>query len=175
MLLLSGVNYATNYYIKHSEPSSKHSSPATSSSSLATTSKASRSRPSVHGAVIVKNSKTRTALVQAHAISGTAVKISGKTIELVDSLIKKAVGAENSKSKPERLHPPVTRPPYMPQSNPGYTERGEGPPPLPPRLHLRKRDRIILSADLILSTIEESARQFLDAGQSDITQVLTHK
>jgi spartin len=177
-LLLSGVSYASNYYVNHSQPSSR----TPSSSNLA---ESPRSTP--HG-IVISNPRTRTALSQAHAVSGKAVKVSGKTIEIVEGLIKKAVGAKDRpSSRPKRLHP-LAQPDYKNQS-PLPSEKGgstlstsrgpgdysQGPPALPERLPLRKRDRIILSADLILSTIEESARAVIDAGQHEITKVVTHK
>jgi len=73
------------------------------------------------------------------------------------------------------------RPPYSfphPTPGPPPTERGnpqQSLPPLPKRLPLRKRDRIILSADLILSTVEESARQILDVGTNEFSKVVAHR
>lgn len=190
-LLLSGVGFASDYYIKNSVPALNSESGVPSSSRFAP-----------HGGVIISSPRTRTALTQAHAVSGTAVKISGKTIEVVEGLIKKAVGAKegSSSNRIKRFHPlahppnytapyPDDKPPLPPRKGdseksgyptsngvlpPPLLDRG-GPPPLPERLPLRKRDRIILSADLVLSTIEESARQALDVGQHEATKIVTHK
>jgi len=72
------------------------------------------------------------------------------------------------------------QPLYLPQSNSntplaGHGNAQEGPPPLPLRPSLRKRDKIILSADLILGTMEESARRILDTGSDELTKVVGHK
>jgi len=114
-------------------------------------------------------------------VSGKAVKVSTKTVEVVDSLIKKAVGR---KEKTEPQNPtPGTR--GFPQNLPPRGgEKGSltppstsdsAPPPLPPRPTLRKRDKLILSADVVLSTIEESIKRMLDTGSEEITRVVTHK
>lgn len=130
------------------------------------------------------------------------MKVSGKTIEVVEGLIKKAVGSKGGSSS-HRIkryhplaHPPNPNAPYPDDKPPlparrGAFEKSEyptydgipppplldrgAPPPLPARLPLRKRDRIILSADLVLSTIEDSARQALDVGQHEATRIVTHK
>ncbi|KAL1744751.1 hypothetical protein HDZ31DRAFT_63813 [Schizophyllum fasciatum] len=48
------------------------------------------------------------------------------------------------------------------------------PPPLPPR-DLRTRDRVLLSADLILSTIDDSTRQLIEAGVVNFGKVMGHR
>ena len=48
------------------------------------------------------------------------------------------------------------------------------PPPLPAR-RLRTRDRVILSADLILSTLDESAKQIVEVGGTQLSAVMGHK
>lgn len=64
---------------------------------------------------------------------------------------------------------------------PGAGARGAGthgtsaePPPLPPR-ELKTKDRVILSADLILSTIDDSTRQLIEAGVINFGKVMGHK
>ncbi|KAL1662014.1 hypothetical protein GGF50DRAFT_129074 [Schizophyllum commune] len=48
------------------------------------------------------------------------------------------------------------------------------PPPLPPR-ELKTRDRVLLSADLILSTIDDSTRQLIEAGVVNFGKVMGHR
>ena len=112
-------------------------------------------------------------------VSGKAVKVSSKTIEVVDGLIKKAVGRKD-KAKPQSPTPSTRGvPPNLPPRN-GGTESlppyaDSGPPSLPPRPALRKRDKLILSADVVLSTIEESVKRIIETGSEEVTRVVTHK
>ncbi|KAH9483660.1 hypothetical protein JR316_0003130 [Psilocybe cubensis] len=48
-----------------------------------------------------------------------------------------------------------------------------GPPPIPPRLSTK--DHILISADLILSTIDHSTRRVLDTGTEQLGRVVGHK
>ncbi|KAK7037508.1 hypothetical protein VNI00_011000 [Paramarasmius palmivorus] len=48
------------------------------------------------------------------------------------------------------------------------------PPPLPPR-NLGLKGRIILSADLILSTIDESTKKLINVGADSATAIINHK
>ena len=112
-------------------------------------------------------------------VSGKAVKVSSKTIEVVDGLIKKAVGRKE-KAKPQSPAPGTRSvPPNLPSRNGGrespMPSSDSGPPSLPPRPALRKRDKVILSADVVLSTIEESIKRIIDTGSEEITRVVTHK
>ena len=92
-------------------------------------------------------------------VSGKAVSVSAKTIEVVDSLIKKAVGR---KEKPTPRNPPNTPP-------------REGGNRAPPKPTLRKRDKLILSADVVFSTLEESIFRIVDTGSEEITRIVAHK
>jgi spartin len=121
-------------------------------------------------------------LTQAHIVSGKAVKVSAKTIEVVDGLIKNAVGRKE-KGKPQSPIPGTRGVP--PNLSPRSGDKGSltpppafsdsGPPPLPPRPTLRKRDKLILSADVVLSTIEESIMRIIDTGSEEITRLVAHK
>lgn len=66
-------------------------------------------------------------------------------------------------------------PPLPPRSvSDAPTEGTSGtPPPLPPRL--RKRERVLLSLDLILSTFDHEARRFLEEGSQTVGTVVGHK
>lgn len=152
------MSSASKYYVTHSKPHTPSSSPG----------------PSHHrNGIVISDPRTRSALTQAHMVSGKAVKVSAKTIEVVDGLVKKAVGRKE-KPKPQYL-------PNLPPKQEG--KRGLTPPStfpdpgpsLPPRPTLRKRDRLILSAEVVLSTMEESINRILDTGSEEITRVVTHK
>ncbi|GLB35503.1 putative senescence-associated protein [Lyophyllum shimeji] len=82
---------------------------------------------------------------------------------------------------PPPLPPPATqagfpgdKPPLPPRrsSSPQPTPP---PPPLPPRKPLSKKARVLLSADLILSTIDHETRRLLDAGTQTVGAVVGHK
>ena len=112
-------------------------------------------------------------------VSGKAVKVSSKTIEVVDGLIKKAVGRKE-KAKPQSPAPGTRNVPQnLPSKDGGrgspILPSDSGPPSLPPRPALRKRDKLILSADVVLSTVEESIKRMLDTGSEEVTRVVTHK
>jgi spartin len=52
------------------------------------------------------------------------------------------------------------------------------PPPLPPRENVRAlttKDRVLISADLILSTIDHSTRQLINAGTQQVGKIVDHK
>jgi len=111
-------------------------------------------------------------------VSGKAVKVSAKTVEVVDGLIKKAVGRKE-KAKPQNPTPGSRGVPPVRGGGGDFTPSSpfsdSGPPSLPPRPTLRKRDKLILSADVVLSTIDESIKRILDTGSEEITRVVAHK
>ena len=70
------------------------------------------------------------------------------------------------------LPPPLHLLPPLPH-RPAHLQR-RAPPPLPPR-ELKTRDRVLLSADLILSTIDDSTRQLIEAGVVNFGKVMGHR
>lgn len=103
-------------------------------------------------------------------VSGKAVKVSARTIEVVDGLVKKAAGRKE-KPKSQNL-------PNLPPRREGKGGRSPSPDSFAlrsPKPTLRKRDKLILSAEVVLSTIEESMTRILDTGSEEITRVVTHK
>lgn len=149
---------ASRYYVARSKSHTPSSSPGP---------------PGPPSGIVISNPRTRSALTQAHTVSGKAVRVSAKTIEVVDGLIKKAAGRKE-KARPQHS-------PYVPPRSGGKGDFAPSPafsdarPPLPPRPALRKRDKIILSADVVLSTIEENIVRLLDTGSEEVTRVVTHK
>lgn len=233
-------------YIKHSAPSPHHPANATTGPP----------KPPPRALVLLTSEKTRQNLSTAHAYTGKAVQVSGKTLNIIHGMIKKTMGSEKKEkgkarraatapappynngyqlekdgyqqekhgyqqpARPPALPPnkPISRassptpsytmppPPsyYAPSSGSGYlTPDGKPPlpprhspsssrapspqpsshaqspqsltaPPLPPR-KLSTTKRVLLSADLILSTIDVSAKRVLDAGTSRVGAVVGHK
>ncbi|KAG6868221.1 hypothetical protein C0993_006084 [Termitomyces sp. T159_Od127] len=220
-LLLTAITTASDYYISHSKPSPHHS---TSSSPAGTPALPPRAL------VFLTSERTRKGLAGVHAISSQAVKVSSKTVSIIDTMIRRATG---SKPKQERLfsnlattdklapapsYPGISSPPLPPRMpSPSYAHLSpppgfagqpapstDGRPPLPPRRSpssanplpprassgssdnptivaprphapLSKKERILLSADLILSTIDHDTRRLLDTGTTSISSIMGHK
>jgi len=113
-------------------------------------------------------------------MSGQAVKFSTKTIELIDNMIHRSMGAKYfphgvpasgpagkslETSSPSSPHPPLSSPPsYSTLPRPGETQ---------PRL--ATKDHILISADLVLSTMEHSTRRVFDTGTEEMGKVINHK
>ncbi|KAF8188319.1 hypothetical protein BJ912DRAFT_968419 [Pholiota molesta] len=164
---------------------------------------------------------TRKGLSTVHALSGEAVKVSSKTVALIDSMIRRAMGAKPKRARyfatgadanahnagllspnksplPSRTPsptpstrsagavppPPYTQGPFIPPRRslspapplpPRAGPSAYAPPPTPgqqapplPERRLKTKDHILISADLILSTIDDSARR-------QIGRVMGHK
>ncbi|KAG6907463.1 hypothetical protein DXG01_008847 [Tephrocybe rancida] len=182
--------------------------------------------------VFLTSERTRKGLAGVHTVSSQAVKVSSKTVSLVDGMIRRAMG---SKAKREsQFAKPVTpnttlsptpsydgaSPARTPSPSnahlspsghlsppPGYSDKpshGDGKPSLParrspspapllpprtnagppvgvsiaapqPRAPLSKKERILLSADLIFSTLDHDTRRLLDAGTASIGSIVGHK
>ncbi|KAH7928190.1 hypothetical protein BV22DRAFT_1005393 [Leucogyrophana mollusca] len=223
-LLITTMNTASTYYINHSTP---HPSAAASASSSQLD-----SAPPPRALVFLTSENTRKGLSTVHTISAQAATVSSKTVSLVDSMIKRAVGAKqrnqrDSTSTPSRpplpprivsstsepikqstggmLKPPLpprsvspspSLPPYShekpalpprqlnqnksssPQSG-HLPSRAQSPLPPPgstnPKPTIRTRERVLLSADLVLSSIDDSMRQFVDAGSANLGRAVEHK
>ncbi|KAJ6606271.1 hypothetical protein DFH09DRAFT_1119723 [Mycena vulgaris] len=209
-LLLTAISAGSSYYTNKSKPSAQ---PASSSASLG-----SEAPPLPPRAVaFLSSARTRKGLAAIHSVSGEAVKVSAKTVELIDGMIKRALGS--SKGKAKATLGPGSRPllpPRTPSPSPSlappppYTSAPGEKPPLPPRrqpsptptsapslpprtksgmplglesavppeqvtIKLSTTARILLSADLILSTIDTSTRRLLDSGTENLGTVVGHK
>ncbi|KIM49553.1 hypothetical protein M413DRAFT_438742 [Hebeloma cylindrosporum] len=219
-LLVTTITTASSYYISNSAASPHHSgSPANSPPS---TSRGGTPGPPPlppRALVFLTSEKTRKGLSTVHAMSGQAVKVSTKTIGLIDGMIRRAMGAKPKRTKyfphgvpasgpsgrslaagpplPSRSPSPspssystLVPPPYSPnREKPGSPRPGPAlpprrslspAPPLPPRSgevqpRLTTKDHILISADLILSTIDHSTRRMLDVGTEEIGKVVGHK
>ncbi|KAJ3973509.1 senescence-associated protein-domain-containing protein [Lentinula raphanica] len=196
-LLVNVVSSASTYYIYHSS-----SSLATQKSSGSGSSTNSASSSTSKAVAFISSSRTQTGLTHAHALTAQAVKVSGKTLSLIDDMIGKIVGSKpkskspnTSSSRSATLPPPYSASPYpsadskppLPPRNlstssqltpekPPLPPRSNTPqaPPLPPRT-LTKKAKLVLSADLIMSTIDQSLKQLIDVGGRSATRVVEHR
>ncbi|KAF5344227.1 hypothetical protein D9756_011254 [Leucocoprinus leucothites] len=199
--------------------------------------------------VFLTSDRTRKNLRGVHTVSGQAVKISAKTVNKIDNMIRRAMGARpkenrlryvpagpnslspvpyastspgpasgsapyaaytpvsssstllpggwNSDTKPSL--PPRSNSPYAPPSAPGspqplpsqlvqspchppisftissqqYQQHSIADRPVQPKLTTTRR--LLISADLILSTIDDSTRKILDSGTNNLGKVMHHK
>ncbi|KAF9464641.1 hypothetical protein BDZ94DRAFT_1256212 [Collybia nuda] len=229
-LLLTTITTASSYYIAHSAPSPHNPTRAIATGSPSSTTSPVTPPPLPPRALVfLTSARTRKGLANVHAVSGQAVKVSAKTVSLIDSMIRRAMGAKPKRQRqfltpstsPVRLSPVSGMPPALPPRTPspsapkshlappGYfdsTTSGSPfprdkpalpprrstspvPPSLPPRTNtgipdgvihapqprLSTKDRVLLSADLILSTIDHSTRQLLDTGTTSLGAVVGHK
>ncbi len=170
--------------------------------------------------VFLTSDKTKKGLTAAHAYTGQAVKVSAKTLSIIEGMIKKTMGSDKkgkgkgkasqpstpgsgslspsmgygsrssspsaSPSPPPPYHAsqsghllPNGKPPLPPRRSPSPSmSRSPSPqpsaPPLPPR-NLGRTRRLLLSADLILSTLDNSTKRILDVGTSRLGAVVGHK
>ncbi|THU96322.1 hypothetical protein K435DRAFT_819454 [Dendrothele bispora CBS 962.96] len=200
-LLISVISGASNYYIAHSKPGTENSSPSTSSSGVPGTPGSPGTGKGTP--VFLTSERTRSGLANVHAVSTQAAKVSSKTLSVIDSMIEKAITGKSKKGKaptttiapaasssgtPSGAPPPYSstpnlqvstdgKPPLPPRRSPSpqpSTSATQTGPPLPPR-KLGTKGRLVLSADLILSTIDESIQKLLASGEKNIGAVVGHK
>ncbi|KAF8163687.1 hypothetical protein B0H34DRAFT_765375 [Crassisporium funariophilum] len=235
-ILLTTITTASSYYVAHSDQSPHHSSPTTPKGSGSKSPTAGGAPPPLppRALVFLTSEKTRKGLSTVHAMSGQAVKVSSKTVNTIDNMIRRAMGGKSKRTKyfahgglaagqgpiPGLMTPGggvPTIPPRSPSPSfstksglapPPYSSGGEknfsvspggpplpprrstspAPPPLPPRTasgtpegsapmqpRLSTKDHILISADLILSTIDDSTRRVLDVGTQELSKVMGHK
>ena len=204
-LLVTTITTASSLYVAHSTPSPHHPSSGPSTGA--------GPPPPPRALVFLTSERTQKGLASVHAVSGEAVKVSSKTINHIDSMIRRAMGARPRRRERQDLSStpasigylsPVGSPPPLPPRTPspsGSTSHlalpsydsvvngtkpplstrpsSSSPPTLfpqaPPSLKLTTKDRVLLSLDLILSTIDNSARRVLDTGTQEIGKVVGHK
>jgi len=226
-LLVTTITSATDYYVSHSSPSPHHSANNPGGSvpvngSMSTGPSASGTPPPLpprpRFLVFLTSDKTRKGMAAVHTVSGEAVKMSSRTLNAIDTMIRRAMGLKNRRTKyfaPEsghvgpgaaslaaplpRLPPPYEaieksrtpspqprfekgippRPSPSPFAGPSRSYPGSSTPTvsatLPHQPILTSKERILMSLDLILSTVDDSARKLLDTGPAAVGKIMAHK
>ena len=231
-LLLTTMTHASSYYINHSTP---HPSAGPSSSGTAVDTLLPPPPP--RALVFLTSENAQKGLSTVHTMSAQAATLSAKTVTLLDSMIKRAVGSKKAQNSQPSLdgtpRSSLTPKSMSPQPNPVYskgsnhqsrqssstylapTSSGYAPPlpsrspspssllspypsdnksPLPtgqgrspspqsgdapgsssPRPPLKLHHRLLLSADLILSSVDSSVKQFVDIGAQNLGRAVEHK
>lgn len=164
--LTSGMTAASSYYINHTTPNAQP---------------------------LVFSERTRGHVRRIHAVSGTAVKVTAKTTGLINDAIGRAVeyvsgSASASAQAPGRAAVATSgttsalgSAPLLPPRKSDTSEKQSGsgrvptptPPEQPPRLPLK--NRILFSADLLLTTVENSAKHIVEHSTQKISESLGHK
>ncbi|KAH8114176.1 senescence-associated protein-domain-containing protein [Phellopilus nigrolimitatus] len=109
---------------------------------------------------LVFSESTRGHVRRAHMVSGKAVTVTAKTTALIHEALEYAVryASGSDKGKGKENQQSVVR-----------TAPGAPPPPLP------LRNRIFLSTDMLLTTVENSAKQLIEHGTLRTSEALGHK
>ncbi|KZV83483.1 hypothetical protein EXIGLDRAFT_656021 [Exidia glandulosa HHB12029] len=131
---------------------------------------------------VVFSERTKQNVKRVHNISGTAVHVTSKTTKLihgaVDHLAKYVSGSRPA--TPAREFPPPLPPrsgksaPTTPIEGPGHGGQLGVPPPLPARKP-RLLTSILMSTDLILTTLEQSGKHLLTAGTQALSGSMGHR
>lgn len=206
-LLVTTITTASSLYVAHSTPSPHHPS----SGSGPSTRTGPPPPPPPRALVFLTSERTQKGLASVHAVSGEAVKVSSKTVNHIDSMIRRAMGARPRRRERQDLSstpasigylspggspPPLpprtpspsastsgfalpsydsvvngTKPPPTLPTRPSLPPPAQSPPPTP---KLTTKTRVLLSLDLILSTIDDSARRVLDTSTQEIGKVVGH-
>ncbi|KAJ3570121.1 hypothetical protein NP233_g4612 [Leucocoprinus birnbaumii] len=233
-LLVTTITTASNLYISKTNPSPHHSSANLTTSNAGSEKRSTSPIPGrspspnppplpPRALVFLTSDRTRKNLRSVHTISGQAVRVSAKTVQKIDGMIRRAMGARPKEnrlgsfpSRPNSLTPvsyasssipsgqvpyaiytptlmfhaqhpvhlnllrfPLARTLYyhhlthnhLPQQTQQLNPFAD--PPIQPKL--TTTHRLLISADLILSTIDDSARRILDSGTNNLGRVMHHK
>jgi spartin len=98
------------------------------------------------------------------------VKVTARTTALIHKAIDRVVAPIAGTNKPQTAN---SGPPPLPPRPGEKTNATQypGPPPKPPRL----LNRILISTDLLLSTLEQSATQLVEGSTDSLARGLGHK
>jgi len=126
---------------------------------------------------VMFSERTKGNIKRVHTISGQAFQVTSKTTNLIHETIDRMVSAvSRKKGTPQPLRPP-------PPSRPGEKTPVSGsstPIPTPsqtpaPKEKPRFINRLLISTDLLLTTLEKSGKDLLDSGTQNLARSLTHK
>ncbi|KAG9017089.1 hypothetical protein FRB90_001819 [Tulasnella sp. 427] len=159
-MLGKGMGMASDYYVKNTSPNAEP---------------------------MVFSESTKANIKRIHGISGQAVKVSSRTTGMIHSLIDKAADRVTGNKSPVGKQPhrsaAYAPPPLPPRGGPASrgpapsssssTPASGTPPPLPPRRRLL--NRLLMSTDLILTTLENSAHTLVQQGTTNLSTSLGHK
>ncbi|KAI0320297.1 hypothetical protein OF83DRAFT_1239174 [Amylostereum chailletii] len=129
-LLTGAMTTASGYYIAHSTPS-PHANPSSPESSTKGNPTVSVPPPS-RTLLLLQSPTTRKNLTRVHAVSGHAVKLSSKTLGVIDGVIDHFVGNDKSKGKGKEKAAVPAPPPRLASGSTLRLPDGDKPP-LPPR------------------------------------------
>lgn len=231
-LLLTTMTHASSYYINHSTPH-----PSAGPLLSGTAADNPLPPPPPRSLAFLTSENAQKGLSTVHTMSVQAANLSTKTVTLLDSMIKRAVGSKEAQNSQPTLDgtprtsisprsispqpPPVhskgsnyqshqSSSAYLVPTSSGYppplpsrssspssllspyssdnksplpTGKGRSPSPQPggapgsspPRAPLKLHHRLILSADLILSSVDSSVKQFVDIGAQNLGRAVEHK
>jgi spartin len=134
--------------------------------------------------VLLTSSKTRQGLSVVHGISTEAAKVSSKTVELVDGMIQQVMGRSKTQtpestpppsqsSSPEHsLHPSAACPPPLESGTLIPMASTTSPSGAQPRTQV---SGLLISADLILSSLNNSTRRVFTVGTEQFEKIVSHK
>lgn len=195
-----GITVASSYYINNSNPSPYHSSSGASDSSDAPPTSfptiqhnaeepenapapaPSPSPPTPPQALVfLTSSKTRQGLSIAHAITAEAVKVTSKTVELVDGMIEKVIAGSDTRTLESTPRPsqPLSPGPSLPEPTGPETLtptlRADTTSDAQPQVQLSIKDSLLISADLVFSTLGNSTQRAFQVGTEQFGKIVNHK
>jgi spartin len=128
-VLTTAMGAASDFYISHSTPS-PHANPAASTSRTTGPGQHVDLPPPSRTLLLLQSPTTRRNLTRIHATSGQAVKLSGKTVGMIDNVISRVTGSNKGKGRAT----PASN--YLPASSNSSTlqpSASNSKPQLPPR------------------------------------------
>ncbi|KAF7799692.1 hypothetical protein EIP86_010934 [Pleurotus ostreatoroseus] len=196
-LLLSGITSVSNFYIAHSTPGTPATFSRPGSGSASPITPGSPPSPA-------SPSATTSTMERVYALSGTVANTSSRAAGAVENVIRRAVGAEPKTNSGRTTSPAVSPRPsaeVLHTPPPAYAVYTPKQRPLPSRTSSEKekhkgdekeredaaedqeqerkplgtKDRLLLSANLVLTTVDDSARRMFEVGSDRLGAVVGHK
>jgi spartin len=129
---------------------------------------------------VVFSERTKGNIKRVHGISGKAFEVTSKTTKLIHENIDRMIGVIGRKKATTQKPPLPSRPDEksgLPSSYPGTPTPTPGTSTPPPSSKEKPRfiNRLLISTDLLLTTLEKSGKGLLDSGTQNIARSLSHK